>query len=198
MTPTTAPVRQFRVRGLLIVFAVLIGMLLGTATAAQAHTELASSNPADGSTLTGPLPAVELTFTGSVLLRDVTVTGPAGTSPVTGAATVAGAVVTQPVALTDAGTYAVAYAVTSSDGHPVEGTLTFTYAPPSPPSPTSEAAAPTSTSAPVSTPAAPSEAAADSPAQSSTGLPGWAFAAGAAVVVAVAAAVLSLRRRRTR
>jgi copper resistance protein C len=198
VTPTTAPVRQFRVRGLLIVFAVLIGLLLGTATAALAHTELASSNPADGSTLTGPLPAVELTFTGSVLLREVTVTGPAGTSPVTSAATVAGAVVTQPVALTDAGTYAVAYAVTSSDGHPVEGTLTFTYAPPSLPSPTSEAAVPTSTSASVSTPAAPSEAAADSPARSSTGLPGWAFAAGAAVVVAVAAAVLSLRRRRTR
>ena len=201
MTPTTVPIRHSRVRGLLVLCALLIGMLLGTATAARAHTQLASSNPADGATLTESQPAVELTFTGPVLLREVTVTGPAGTNPVSGAATAAGAVVTQPVALTDAGAYAIAYAVTSSDGHPVEGTLTFTYAPPSLPSPTSEPTTPSSTSEPPSAaaaPAAPSEAAADSPARSSTGLSGWSFATGAAVVVALVAVLFFLRRRRTR
>jgi len=142
VTPTTALVRRPRVRGPLIVFALIVGMLLGIATAAQAHTGLASSDPAEGSTVTGPPPAVGLTFSGQVLLREVTVTGPTGAAA-TGGATVNGAVVTQPVALTDAGTYTVDYAVTSSDGHPVEGIATFVYAPPPPPAPTSEA--PTST-----------------------------------------------------
>ena len=141
----------------------------------EAHTGLSSSNPADGSTLTSPVPAVDLTFTGQVLLREVTVTGPAGTSAVAGAASASGAVVTQPVTLTGAGTYTVGYAVTSSDGHPLDGSVTFTYAPPS------DAAAPTGGPTAVpSTPTTPpsaaaeaSEAAADRPAPESAELPLW-------------------------
>jgi methionine-rich copper-binding protein CopC len=187
--PLTRPLRA-----LMAVLALLIGVLLGTATAAQAHTALASSSPADGSTVTDPLPAVDLTFTGRVLLREVTVTDPAGAPATAGPATAAGAVITQPIRLTAAGAYTVGYAVTSSDGHPLEGVLTFTYSPPTPPTPSSEAA--TSVPAPSATVEA-RAAAPDSAAQESTGLPGWVLWAGAAVVLAIAV-VLILRRRRSR
>ena len=80
VTSATPLTRPSRLRGLLTLFALMISVVLGTATAAHAHTGLSSSNPADGSTLTSPVPAVDLTFTGQVLLREVTVTGPAGTS----------------------------------------------------------------------------------------------------------------------
>jgi methionine-rich copper-binding protein CopC len=190
VNPAALLTRPFRLRGLLAVLVLTISVVLGTATAAQAHTALGSSNPADGSTLTTPLPAVGLTFTGQVLLGEVTVTGPTGASAATGAATANGAVVTQPVTLTAAGTYTVGYAVTSGDGHPLEGTLTFTYAPPAP---AGDAAAPTSASAapPAGSAAAePNEAAVQSPAQQSGGVPGWVLAAAAAAALLVAGAVL--------
>ena len=201
MNTAPPPARTPRLRGLLAVLALMMSVVLGTATAAQAHVGLRSSNPSEGSTVTGPLPAVDLTFTGRVLPREVTVTGPAGASAATAAATASGVVITQPVALTDAGTYTVAYAITSSDGHPVEGSLTFTYAPPAPLAPSSEAPASTSppSVAPASlAPAEPSEAATTSAAQSSTGVPGWALAAGAVIVLVAAAVLLTVRRRRVR
>jgi copper resistance protein C len=178
-------------RSVLAVLVLAVGMLLGSATAAQAHTALASTNPAEGSTLTGPLPAVELTFTGQVLVREVTVTGPAGASAATGPATASGAVVSQPVTLDAAGTYTVGYAVTSSDGHTVDGSLTFTYAPPA-------AVASTAPATPSPTAAAPqpSEASAESPAPASVGVPLWLVAVVAGLVVA--AAVLVGRRLRSR
>jgi methionine-rich copper-binding protein CopC len=186
--------RSSRLRILLTVLAVMVGVLLGTATAAQAHTALASTNPAEGSTLTGPLPAVELTFTGPVLLREVTVTGPTGASSAAGAATASGAVVSQPVALDAAGTYTVGYAVTSSDGHILEGALTFGYAPPAPPT---TAPATTSSAVPASSAAAePSEASAESPAAASNGVPVWLLAV--IGVLVVAAAVLVGRQLRSR
>jgi len=194
--------RSARLPSLLTVLAVVVGVLLGTSTAAQAHTALASTNPAEGSTLTGPLPAVELTFTGQVLLREVTVTGPAGASAAAGAATASGAVVRQPVTLDAAGTYTVGYAVTSSDGHTLEGSLTFGYAPPAPPTTAPPTTAPPASStsaapAPV-TPAVdgPSEASAESPAPASDGVPVWLIALVALLVVA--AAVLAARRLRSR
>ena len=178
MTSATPLTRPSRLRGLLTLSALTISVVLATATAAHAHTGLSSSNPADGSTLTSPVPAVDLTFTGQVLLREVTVTGPAGTSAVAGAASASGAVVTQPVTLTGAGTYTVGYAVTSSDGHPLDGSVTFTYAPPSEAAaptigPTAVPAAPTT---PPSAPAEPSEAAADRPAPEPAEVPLWVLA----------------------
>jgi copper resistance protein C len=189
-----SPTRPSRLRGLVAVLAAALCLVLGTASAAQAHTELASSNPAEGSTVTAPLPALDLTFTGSVLLREVTVTGPDGAPAVSGAATAAGAVVTQPVALSAAGTYTVGYAVTSSDGHAVEGTVTFTYAPPAPASPTGTT--PPAAPAQPAEPAEPAEAAAERSTADSSGIPVWAVVAVAAVVLV--GAVLALRRVRSR
>jgi copper resistance protein C len=166
------------------------GVLLGTSTVAQAHTTLRSTDPTDGSTVTAPLPAVGLTFSSGVFLGEVTVTDPAGDSAAAGEATVAGAVVTQPVTLAAPGAYTVAYEVTSGDGHPLEGRLTFTYVPPVP-SPTAAPVAP-GTPVPQAT-VEPSEAASSTP-DDSGGLPGWILPAAAAVVLAAAVSLLARRR----
>ena len=189
--------RSSRLRSLLAVLVLAVGVLLGTATAAQAHTALASTNPAEGSTLAAPLAAVELTFTGQVLLREVTVTGPAGASAATGAATASGSVVSQPVALDAAGTYTVGYSVTSSDGHTLDGSLTFSYAPPAQPTTAPATTSSAVPSASAGSPAAePSEASAETPAPASDGVPVWLLAVIAVLVVA--AAVLVGRRLRSR
>jgi copper resistance protein C len=188
----TARTSPWRLRWLLAVPALVVGVLLGTGSAAQAHTALSSTDPADGSTVTGPLPTVGLTFSSRVLSGEVTVTDPAGDSATAGEATVEGAIVTQPVALAAPGAYTVAYEVTSDDGHRLEGRLTFTYAPPVPP-PTAGQAAP---STPVPRAAVePSEAAAGSAPPGSDGLPGWVAPTAAAVVLAAVAGVLVVRRR---
>jgi methionine-rich copper-binding protein CopC len=196
VTPTTAVPRRPFLPALLIACGLVLGLVLGSATSAQAHTELTSSDPADGSTVTAPVDAVVLTFSGSVLVREVTVVGPESADVTADSPSAAGAVVSQPVRLTDAGLHTLTYAVTSSDGHVVEGTLSFTYAPPSPTTAATTPAttAPAGTSAPA--PATPSEAAAESPTSSSAGLLGWALAAGAALVVALAVALLVRRRAR--
>jgi methionine-rich copper-binding protein CopC len=178
------------------VLVVVLGVLVVGAPPARAHTALSSSVPADGSTVSGPLSAVELTFTGPVTLRDVTVTDPAGVSATAGEASASGALVTQPVALSAAGEYTVGYAVVSSDGHQLEGSLTFRYSPPAPPTPTPT---PAVTASPSQTPATvqPREASADAPAPESSGPAGWLLPLGGAVVLA-AGVVLVVRRRRTR
>jgi copper resistance protein C len=170
----------------------VVGVVLGTGTAAHAHTSLRSTDPADGSTVTGPLPTVGLTFSGRVFLGEVTVTDPAGDSATAGAATVEGASITQPVTLAAPGAYTVAYEVTSDDGHPLEGQLTFTYAPPVPPTSAGQAAP--STPVPQAT-VEPSEAAAGTSSEGSAGLPGWVAPAAAAVVLAAGAGFLVSRRR---
>ena len=192
VTPTTSFDRPWRLRGLLAVPVLVVGVLLGTAPAAQAHTALNSTDPADGSTVTAPLPSVGLTFSSRVFLGEVTVTDPAGDSAAAGEATVEGAVVTQPVALDVPGAYTVAYEVTSDDGHALEGQLTFTYAPPAPQTPTAQAAP----STPVPrTPAAPREAAAGSASPDSDGLPAWVPVTAAAVVLVGVVGFVAMRRR---
>ena len=187
----TSMTRPWRLPRWAAVAVLVVGVVLSTSTVAQAHTLLRSTDPADGSTVTGPLPAVGLTFSSGVFLGEVTVTDPAGASAAAGEATVAGAVVTQPVTLAAPGAYTVVYEVTSGDGHPLEGRLTFTYAPPGPP-PTAAPVAP-GTPVPQAT-VEPSEAAAGSAAEDSAGLPGWVLPAAAAVVLAAVAGFLVRRR----
>ena len=192
MSSTTSPTRRWRLRRLLAVPVLVLGVVLATGTAAQAHTALRSTDPADGSTVTGPLTTVGLTFSGRVFLDEVTVTGPAGDSAAAGEATVEGASVTQPVTLADPGAYTVAYEVTSDDGHPLQGRLTFTYAPPVPPTTTGQAAP--SPPEPQAT-SEPSGAAAGTASEGSAGLPGWVPASAAAAVLAAGAGFLVSRRR---
>ncbi|AKN68999.1 transport integral membrane protein [Streptomyces sp. PBH53] len=126
--------------------ALLLGLLLGTAAPASAHAVLRASDPADGTVLRTAPRQVTLTFTESVgLLTDSfriydpgnrrVRTGPAGHAP--GRSDTAR--VSLPARLAT-GTYTVAWRVVSADSHPVSGALTFsvgkrTAAPVAPPDP---------------------------------------------------------------
>ena len=144
-------------------------LILFAPLSASAHDSLLSSSPeADGTV--EALPA-ELTLTFSAKLIDgegateVVVTDPSGASVTDGAATVNGAIVTQPLASdgTVAGVYHVIWKIVSSDGHPTSGEFDFTVStatePTAPPTlePTATAepsasAAPVETSEPSATP----------------------------------------------
>ncbi|MCO7220095.1 copper resistance protein CopC [Klenkia sp. PcliD-1-E] len=185
-----------RPRALLLALLVLPLWLLGAGPAA-AHSGLSSTSPAEGATVSDPLGAVVLTFSGAVRGPDVVVAGPDGVSVGTAEATADGSAVTVPVAPTATGTHTVTWAVTSADGHRLEGSYAFTYAGPVPTRPAASTT-PAPGNAPATTaPAAatPSEAAAtrddSGPNLLVRGVP---VLLAAAVVVG---GVVLLRRRRT-
>ena len=133
---------------------VVLGLGLAGAPPARAHDGLLGSDPADGSVSATPPTQVVLTFSADQLALGsaVVVTGPDGVDRTSGAAVVSGATLTQ--ALSEdlpAGVYAVAWRSVAGDGHPVEGTFSFTLDVPAgeaPPEPDrSEAATPTPTGA---------------------------------------------------
>ncbi|MFJ4225861.1 copper resistance protein CopC [Microbacterium sp. NPDC089695] len=100
---------------------------------ASAHDALIASSPeADGTVDT--LPSVlTLTFSEKLIVGDgateVVVTDASGASVTEGAATVDGAIVTQPLAAeAPAGAYHVVWKIVSSDGHPTSGEYYFTVA----------------------------------------------------------------------
>ncbi|WP_153398197.1 copper resistance CopC family protein [Ornithinicoccus halotolerans] len=102
----------------------LIGMLM--APLASAHDRLTGSTPEDGEQVAAPEELV-LEFSGelSELGTAIEVTGPEG--PATdGDPAIEGATVRQPLAADLApGDYEVAWRVTSGDGHPISGELSF-------------------------------------------------------------------------
>lgn len=109
--------------------ALLTGLLVvGGAPASVAHDELTGSAPEDGDVLTSAPPELRLTFSGdiSALGVQVQVTGP-DDAVLDGDPRVAGAEVVHPLpADAPAGDYAVVWRVTSADGHPISGELSFT------------------------------------------------------------------------
>ena len=114
------------------VLAVVLAGVLAVGVSARpaaAHDALSGSTPADGSTVDVPPASVDLTF-GEPPLElgsEVRVTGPDGRVVNGGDLVLAGTTVSQPLAPDlPAGTYAVAWRVTSSDGHPISGELSFT------------------------------------------------------------------------
>lgn len=117
-------------RTLAAVAALAAGSLLGMNPAA-AHDELVSTNPTDGATLTEAPASLELTYSGDIMDVDganqVRVTNAAGESVTDGDPEVDGTVVTQDLATAAADdTYTVTWRVVSSDGHPIQGTFTYT------------------------------------------------------------------------
>lgn len=106
--------------------AVLLSML-GVAPAA-AHTSLVAVNPADGSTVDTTPAAVVLTFTepAVALGTQVVVTGPRGKASAGAVRLVDSTVRQELVSGAPAGRYTVAWRVTSEDGHPITGQLSFT------------------------------------------------------------------------
>ena len=180
-----------------------IGMVLGLAGTASAHTTLTSTDPAADGTVTGPLVAVTLTFSARVLGGEVTVSGPDGTPVGSGEVRHDGAVLTAPVTVTAAGRHTVTWSAVADDGHELDGTFTFEHAPATPPpatAPTPEAATPPASASPapttVGTDRATPTAGTDTASASSGagGLPGWVLPV-AGVAVLAAGGLVALRRR---
>jgi methionine-rich copper-binding protein CopC len=172
------------------------------AAPAAAHTELKSTDPAKGSTVTTALATVTLTFEEPVRQRttEVTVTGPDGISYSDGAARVVDATVQQTVKPLPAGAITVAWKTTAPDGDPISGTFGFTYAPPAQPSATPSPAAnstPGSTAGSTAAATAATDAPRTEPAADKDGNGTlWLIIAAVLVVAALGAGGLWLRRRR--
>lgn len=111
----------------------LAGALALLPALALAHTELASSDPADGSTLADAPDEVVLTFEGEVGEgSSFTVTGPDGAAAGEGELDLDVTdrnVLRGQVEVAAAGEYTVSWSVVGEDEHAVEGEVTFTYAP---------------------------------------------------------------------
>ena len=124
---------RWRPRALAVVLAAA-ALLVGAATAAQAHNTLEGTSPADGSTVRVVPAQVTLTFNEPAVAvgTEIIVTGPGG--PVqSGAAVLVDNTVSEHLRPgSPEGQYKVVWRVTSADGHPVTGTFSFTATAPSP------------------------------------------------------------------
>lgn len=108
----------------------LLALSLGF-TPAYAHDELVSTNPAADTTLEQAPSELELTYSGDIMdvagANQVRVTNAAGETVTEGEPEVDGTVVTQDLATQETDdTYTVTWRVVSSDGHPIQGTFTYT------------------------------------------------------------------------
>ena len=133
-------------RGLWVLLAVAL-LAVAAATPAAAHTDLISSDPADGRTLSAPPEQVTLRFGEDILDGGAKVVAKddRGARVDLGPPEVAGPKVSVAWPQTAAaGTYTVAWRAVSDDGHPLEGTFAFTVQAASPSAdPDSPAADPT-------------------------------------------------------
>lgn len=173
--------------------AALLGVLV-TATPAQAHTSLTSSDPAKGATVTSPT-RIRLTFAEPVRFTGVVVVDAHGGHHESGKAQAVDNHVTQQVAgVLSPGAYTVGWRVVSPDGHPVTGEYKFTVqagatAPASSAPASSAPAQPAPSTVPPTTPAA------GGAAKSSSA--GWWWIGLVILVVALGGGGLALARRRS-
>ena len=187
----------------------VLGPGLMMAPSALAHSDLVSSDPADGAVLATPPATVSFTFNEDLLPDFVRfiATDPSGQTGDLPVSAVEGPTATMDwPAGAPAGEWTVSYRVVSQDGHPIEGGITFAYDAPAP-SPSSTTASPTAspTSAGPST-AEPTSAEPTSPAPSPTispaadtssgGLGAWAIVGIVLVLLAGAGIVAALLVRR--
>lgn len=118
-------------RRIVVAVAVLVGLVAVqavTAATASAHAELVSASPANGAMLAGPPDAVELVFSETVgRPAELVVLGPDGSEIEGGELEVVDATMRRAYdpAEFDPGSYTVSYQVTSADGHPISGSLSF-------------------------------------------------------------------------
>ena len=155
-TTHRTPAPFVRLASAILTLAALLVAMTMAASPASAHARLEKSSPKDGSTLTATPPEVMLQFNEPIKdgLNQVTVKS-GSTDATQGKPEVDGNTVYQPLKSSlAAGDYTVTYKVVSADGHPVSGTLTFTYTPPAGDegavdTPTSSTSATSSSSAPA-------------------------------------------------
>lgn len=182
-----APWRTFLALGLTAL------MLLVGSGAAGAHTELLGSDPADGASVATSPSQVTLTFSQEVQagFSSITVVGPDGTQFQAGTVVENGPTVSVPVRpLSAPGEYTTGYRVLSADGHPVDGSVRFTFSG-SPAQPT--ATTPSTTAGSITTTPAPTA----SGGQNSDGTPLWPWVLGVAALLS-AGVIAALRIGRTR
>ena len=179
-------------------FAMLVGV-----TTASGHSQLVSSDPADGSVLSAPPTQLVLTFNEELLKEavDVAIANGAGDVVSGDVATVVGAIATIPwPADLPPDNYSVSYRVVSDDGHPITGSIGFSYTSNSntPPAATPEA---TPVATPEATPVATPEATpVATPEATPTSEPATGFPIGLVGLILALAATLAviILARRTR
>ncbi|MBD3778054.1 MAG: copper resistance protein CopC [Micrococcales bacterium] len=132
MSHAPTPSRRRSLLSRLVLVPVLAAAALALSVVpASAHSGMTGSDPSDGATVDVAPDAVTLTFNEppQALGTEIAVVGPDGTTVSEGVTTVADTTVTQPLASTrPAGAYVIQWRVTSADGHPLSGELTFTAA----------------------------------------------------------------------
>jgi methionine-rich copper-binding protein CopC len=185
-------------------------VLLLPAAPVLAHSDLRSSDPADGATLAAAPAEVSFTFNEQLLEQGNAIVL---TELATGARLAVGPVeVDGDTVSVDwpggaaAGEYRAAYRVVSADGHPIDGSITFTVesasaAGTTPPSVTaSPQASPTATEVPVSATPSPVAVATQStlpePDETDAGLLAWVLGLGVAVLVGAVVGGWFMRRSR--
>src|SRR5690554_1171131 len=186
-----------------VVAAVLVGPFV--ASPALAHDALASSDPPDGAVLEAAPDAIVLEFTGNILDVNpaIEVTGPDGDQLEVGEAQVDGTRVTWDLTgPVPAGELAVVWAVTSQDGHPIDGELSFTVevSEPAPGATVPESAEPEpvdlETTEPTASPAPSPSSTPQNGSDISSAVEGWFFAGLVVTALAIVAVVLFARRNR--
>lgn len=192
----TSRTRRLRIR-LALAAAVLIPAF--AAAAAMAHDAVESTVPAKDTTVTAAPAVVSLTLSEPPLdasqlnLSVITVTDAAGTTLSDGKVTVDGPTISTAITAGTNGEYKVLWRTVSSDGHPIEGTYSFTVQDPAQavtaaPAPTTSAASASSTPAPAAQTAPEQVKPNDDNAPVAVGI--------AAAILAVAAAVFFIARKR--
>ncbi|MEQ4519637.1 copper resistance CopC family protein [Pseudarthrobacter sp. B907] len=181
--------------GLTALVAFLLGAALLGAGPASAHDTLESTSPAAGATVPAPPGTVSLTLSERPLAlgTQIKVTDAAGTNWSDGAVQIVDNVASQKLkAGAPAGPYTVQWRVASSDGHPIEGTFTFTASAAG----TAAATAPASGTVPTLGTAPPGSTAAPTPAPDASQPFPWSIVIFVAVAVGILVALaLSAKRR---
>jgi len=181
----------------------LLVLLLGQAPV-QAHADLQSSDPVDGATLASAPAAMTFTFNEDVLDQGnaITLTDVASASRLeVGPLEVDGRTVSVAwPSASPAGEFRAAYRVVSADGHPIEGSITFTVDQPVGQVQASPIAAPADDAASASAVPADVASPAQSPASTSDSGSGsalvWFLALGFAVVIGAGAGMWVMRKTR--
>ncbi|MDN4643886.1 copper resistance CopC family protein [Arthrobacter sp. PsM3] len=192
--------RRARIAGALTT-ALAFTAFLG-AVPAQAHDSLASTSPADGQTLTANPGKVTITLTkppttGIAGANIIKVTAPDGHTASSGDITVDGATISTAADIDHPGKHTVDWRAVSADGHPIEGTFSFTYAPAETGTTAPSALATPATGTPE--PAGPGAAAqpAEPAAQKAAAdMTGWLIAAGALIIGLAGALVYVMTSRK--
>lgn len=179
---------------------IVVGVLVPAGVAA-AHTEVVSTRPAAGAILDEAPESVIITFNEELLAASVeaSIIGSDGALVTAATPAVDGTVVTIPWPQDQPpGAYEVAYRVASGDGHPVTGSIAFSFAagssaasPSASPSEQAPSSPPAGSSSPVPSPAAASE-----PGQSGGFAVNPFFIGVLLVIAAIVGGVLAVRRRR--